>query len=202
MKYLTFKTSGNWTTDEWLALLYSITSIYNIFLAKKIVIDFRKNIPKKLHRSTAGLSMKEILLNFHNCVNEDAKLKLFRVKMASPGEVIFSGIDKSITQVNNLLISLFTIPEIKKGKQLDNEIKKQQIKKMAIENQILQSTSEINAQRLLSTSKNDEILQVLQIRHCLKNTGLTSKEIKDNQKEFSSFHNCIKYLREKSKISF
>lgn len=201
MKYLTFKTSGNWTTDEWLSLLNSITSIYNIFLAKKIAVDFRKNIPKKLHSSTAELSMKEILLNFQNYVSEDAKLKLFRVKMASPGEVIFSGIDKSITQVNNILISLFTIPEIKKGKQLDNEIKEQQIESLRIENE-QKRIEKKQKQVLLSISKKEEMLQVLKIKQFLKNRGLTFEEVKDNFKAFLGSHNCIKCLMEKSKISF
>ena len=105
MEYICFKTSGDWTVDEWNSFLTSISKIYNAFLSMEIVQEFERGIPDSFTMSK--LTVSEVLKNPQFFVDDNAILRIHEIKMASPGSINLKGSGEIIKETRELVESYF-----------------------------------------------------------------------------------------------
>lgn len=92
-KNLSFKVSSDLTPEELSEFFKSISGIYQVFLcadyAEKQSAEFQKLLDGS---STLKLTTSEVFQNIDNYIEEEQRLEISSIKMASPGYIDFSGI--------------------------------------------------------------------------------------------------------------
>jgi hypothetical protein len=169
LKVISFKTSGDWTIDEWSSFLDSVSIIYNIFFSVRLAKQFNKKIDKFKVKTLPKLTAREIYKNIGDYVDREAKLRIDKVMIASPGIFSFIGDAETIKLLITTLTTVTTIvtlSEIKKGKQLDNHKKLEEVK----------STQLSNMQTLIAVFK-DNGFSSEEIREFIKDTLGAMKRI-------------------------
>ncbi|MGD1047084.1 MAG: hypothetical protein ABR936_17405 [Bacteroidota bacterium] len=134
MEYIGFRTSGDWTVEEWNTCLISVSKIYNVFLAMKIVKEFEKGIPESF--ALNKLTVSKVLENLQDFADDSAKLRIHKIKMASPGGFSLQGSGEIIESTTEFIIKILEIIRItSEKKKLENEISKEELKRKKLENE-------------------------------------------------------------------
>ncbi len=101
MEILEFKTAADWTVDEWNTCLVSISKIYNVFLSMKIVKEYATNISDSF--AFNKLTVAKVLENLPFFVDDNAKLRMHKVIMASPGSFSLQGSGEIIKETRKFI---------------------------------------------------------------------------------------------------
>lgn len=120
-EFIGFKVSGDWTVDEWNTLLDCVSKIYNVFLALKIVNEYETNIPDTFKSTLNNLTVSEVLINFQDYVDEGAKLRIHKIKIASLGGFSFTGSGEIIKEIKNVIVEFYLLTSKKTRSRLENE---------------------------------------------------------------------------------
>lgn len=103
IKYIGFKTSGDWTVEEWNLCLVSVSKIYNVFLALEIIEEFENSIPDTI--TLDKLTVSKVLDNLTDFVEDNAKLRIHKINMASPGGFSLQGSGEIINAVTTFIVN-------------------------------------------------------------------------------------------------
>jgi hypothetical protein len=98
---LEFLTDGEWTARELLVLIDNVSIIYNSFKAL--------NDPSFLNQYTfeeSGdmiLTTRRKLRRLEESLDDEGKLRIARIQMSSPGEIIFKGTKREINETEKII---------------------------------------------------------------------------------------------------
>ncbi len=134
MEILTFKTSGDWTVEEWNTCLASISKIYNVFLAIEIIKVYEKGIPDSF--ASNKLSITKVLNNLSDYADESAKLRIHKIKMASPGSFSLEGSGEPIEATSKFIIKILELLNITtRTKKITDKILIEKLEEMKLKNE-------------------------------------------------------------------
>jgi hypothetical protein len=107
MEILEFKTASDWTVDEWNTCLVSVSKIYNVFLSMEIVKEYETNISESF--AFNRLTVAKVLENLPFFVDDNAKLRIHKVIMASPGGFSLQGSGEIIKEAREFITRGFEL---------------------------------------------------------------------------------------------
>jgi hypothetical protein len=118
-------TDGEWTARELMALLDVVSTIYNSFKALNDpkfadrYIDkgnFNLGRPEK----DESISMRRKIIDFEQSLDHNEKIRIARIRMSSPGDIIFKGTKREIHDTERVIASSKNIKHKDKSQLKDN----------------------------------------------------------------------------------
>ena len=184
----------NWSVSDFLDFFQAINNIYSFIHIVTPELEMSENFERDY--------LKKLWIALENGIFETQfnKLKVKKIKYASPGEINFKGLSDIVAELRHLLLGILTIGHtIKKNKLKRKELELELEKKkhnLEIQKQLAELNLEEERIRLFNSN-----LKALEMRKdLLKERGYPNSEIESLMANVSKDVNLLIFLAEEGKI--
>jgi len=128
---------GDWSVSRFIHFFLCVRNLYIISL---VYLDLPAyNLLESDYIDKLVLAIRAGLLE-----NNSIEIKVTKIVYNSPGEINFKGIGEAVREVRGFIVDLLMLKATRTSKELENDLKREQIRKLSLENDFKEKKNEID----------------------------------------------------------